>query len=42
MCTPQLDQSEMFTELYREKKREDGDRGDQEDKKGESKEERAS
>ena len=30
----------MFTELYREKKREEGDRGDQEDKKGESKGER--
>ena len=30
----------MFTELYREEKREEGDRGDQEDKSGESKGER--
>ena len=35
MCTPQLDRSEMFTELYREEKREEGDRGGQEDKRGE-------
>ena len=35
-----LDRSEMFTELYREEKREEGDRGGQEDKWGESKEER--
>ena len=35
MCTPQLDCSEMFTELYREEKREEGDRGGQEDKSGE-------
>ena len=34
MCTPQLDHSEMFTELYREEK-EEGDRGGQEDKRGE-------
>ena len=34
MCTPQLDRSEMFMELYREKK-EEGDRGGQEDKRGE-------
>ena len=27
-----LDHSEMFTELYREEKREEGDRGGQEDK----------
>jgi len=27
MCTPQLDHSEMFTELYREEKKEEGDRG---------------
>ena len=27
MCTPQLDHSEMFTELNREEKREEGDRG---------------
>ena len=31
MCTPQLDHSEMFTELCREEKREEGDRGGQED-----------
>ena len=30
----------MFTELYREEKREEGDRGGQQDKGGESKEER--
>ena len=30
----------MFTELYRDEKREDGDRGGQEDKRGESKGER--
>ena len=30
----------MFTELYREEKREDGYRGGQEDKRGESKGER--
>ena len=35
MCTPQLDHSEMFTELYREEKKEEGDRGGQEDKRGE-------
>ena len=40
LYTPQLDCSEMFTELYREEKREDGDRSGQEDKRGESKEER--
>ena len=33
MCTPQVDHSEMFTELYREEK-EEGDRGGQEDKRG--------
>ena len=32
----------MFTELYREEKKEEGDRGDQEDKRGESKGERQS
>ena len=32
-----LDHSEMFTELYREEKREEGDRGDQEDKEGNQK-----
>ena len=42
MCTPQLDCSEMFTELYREEKREERDRGGQEDKRGESKGERSS
>ena len=30
-----LDRSEMFMELYREEKREEGDRGGQEDKRGE-------
>ena len=30
----------MFTELYREEKREEGDKSGQEDKRGESKEER--
>ena len=30
----------MFTELYKEEKREEGDRGGQEDKRGESKGER--
>ena len=40
MCAPQsgLDSSEMFTELYREEKREKGDRGGQEDKGGNQKE----
>jgi len=40
MCTPQLDHSEMFTELYREEKREEEDRGGQEDKRREWKGER--
>ena len=35
MCAPSLDCSEMFTELYREEKREEGDRGGQENKRGE-------
>ena len=35
MFTPQLDHSEMFMELYREEKREEGDRGGQEDKRRE-------
>jgi len=35
MCTPQLDCSEMFMELYREEKKEEGDRGGQKDKRGE-------
>ena len=38
MCTPKLDHSEMFTELYREEKREEGDRGGQEDKGGNQRE----
>ena len=33
-----LDCSEMFAELYREEKREEGDRGGQEDKGGNQKE----
>ena len=32
MCSPSLDPSEMFTELHREEKLEEGDRGGQEDK----------
>jgi len=32
MCTPQLDRSELFTELYREEKKEEGSRGGQEDR----------
>ena len=40
MCTPQLDCSEMFMELYREEKREEGDRGGQEDKGGGDQKER--
>jgi len=35
MCTPQLDRSELFTELYREEKKEEVGRGGQEDKWGE-------
>ena len=38
MCTPQLDLSEMFMELYREEKRQEGDRGGQEEKGGNQKE----
>ena len=34
MCTPQLDRSEMFMELYSEEKRGEGDRGGQEEKGG--------
>ena len=34
MCTLQLDHSEMFMELYREEKREEGDRGGQRAKGG--------
>ena len=33
-CTLQLDRSEMFTELYRDKKKEEGDRGGPKDKRG--------
>ena len=33
MCSPQLDPSEMFMELHREEKREEGDRGGQEEKR---------
>ena len=35
MCVHSLAHSEMFMELHREEKREDGDRGGQEDKRGE-------
>ena len=38
MCTPQLDHSEMFMELYREEKREEGDRGASKIKGGNEKE----
>ena len=38
MCTLQLDCSEMFMELNREEKKEEGDRGGQEDKRGNEKE----
>ena len=34
MCSPSLDSSEMFMELHREEKREEGGRGDQEEKRG--------
>ena len=40
MCTPQLDCSEMFTELYWEEKRKELDRGGKENKRGKSKGER--
>ena len=35
MCTPQLVHSELFMELYREEKKEEVDRGGQEDRRGE-------
>ena len=38
MCTSQLDHSEMFMELYRTEKKEEGDRGGQKDKRGNEKE----
>ena len=38
MCSPSLDPSEMFVELHREEKREEGDRGVQEEKRGNQKE----
>ena len=34
MCSPSLDSSEMFPELHREEKREEGGRSDQEKKRG--------
>jgi len=34
MCAPQFRPLREFTELYREEKREEGDRGGQEDKGG--------
>ena len=37
MCTSQLDYSEMFTELYREENKEEGDRGGPEGKRGNEK-----
>ena len=36
-----MEHSERFTELHREEKREEGDRGDQEEKRGSQKGERA-
>ena len=38
MCSHSLDPSELSTELHREEKREEGDRGGQEDKGGNQKE----
>ena len=38
MWTLQLDHSEFFTELYKEEKKEEGDRGGQKDKRGNEKE----
>ena len=38
MCIQQLDRSEKFSELYKEEKREEGNRGDQEEKSGNQKE----
>ena len=35
MCTPQLDRSELFTDLYREEKKEEGDNCGHQDKRGE-------
>ena len=35
MCATQSGCSQMFKELYREEKREEGDRGGQENKRGE-------
>ena len=34
MCSPSLEHSEWFTELRRGKKREEGGRGDQKEKRG--------
>ena len=34
MCTPHLDRSEVFTELYREEEREEVDRGGQKEVDG--------
>ena len=38
MCSYSLDPSEMFTESHREERREERDRGGQEDKRGNQKE----
>ena len=38
MCSPQSGSLREFTELHREEKREEGDRGDQEEKRGNQKE----
>ena len=38
MCLHSLEHSERFTVLHREEKREEGDRGDQEERRGSQKE----
>ena len=38
MCSHSLDPSEIFMDLHREQKREEGDRGGQEEKRGNQKE----
>ena len=38
MCSPHLEHPERFTELHREEKRDEGNRGDQEEKRGSQKE----
>ena len=38
ICSPSLEYSERFTEFHREEKREEGDRGYQEERRGSQKE----